>query len=310
MRTIALINQKGGVGKTSTAVNLGASLASKGYSVLLVDLDPQFNLTSWILGDVPGPDVPTIADVMMGETQLMDAIKTNPLPDVPGLDLLPASLKLCELERYLATEYGAESILKAAMEDADLSPDPEDPHFDLYDYIIIDCAPAISLLTLNAMTFVKELIIPLQAEVLALNGLTNMTQILQKVQKRLNPDLTVTGILMVMVKSNTNLSKEVEGTARKHFGELVFNNTIRESVRVAECPSHAQTLLQYCPSSPVTKEYLRVADEVIAQTEEREEEKRFESEPEPTNRIREHVVVEPYEINSASKNKNRIREIV
>lgn len=303
MRSIALINQKGGVGKTSTAVNLGASLASRGQRVLLLDLDPQANLSSWLLGDTPDLQTDTISEVLKGEVKILDAITPT---TVPGLDLVPADLRLADTEKLMSTEYGAESILKTAIEDADFTLDPDDPSYDLYDYVLVDCPPSISLLTLNVMTFVDELIVPVQTEYLALNGLSNVARVLDKIQKRLNPDLRISGVLMVMVKSNTNLSKEVEASARKHFGELVYKITVRESVRVAECPSHGKPLLTYSPSCPATREYLALADEVLAQAEARRAERDYEDRRNRfRNRIRQQNAIDP-EILETS----RIKEIV
>ena len=264
MRSIALINQKGGVGKTSTAVNLGAALAKVGKRVLLIDLDPQANLTSWLLGPASEGLDETLAEILLGEARVEDLIFHT---SVDKLDIIPANLKLCGVEKYLSGEIGAESILRDVLSDAELSPDPRDPSFDLYDYLMIDCPPSVNLLTINAMTAVEEIIVPVQAHVLALNGLANIRKITEKIRKRLNPHLQITGILLAMVNGRTRLSREVEASARSHFGELVYRTTIRDSVRVAECPSHFQPIHEYSPSSVVNGDYSRLAHELISQEE-------------------------------------------
>jgi chromosome partitioning protein len=264
MRSIALINQKGGVGKTSTVVNLGAVLAERGKRVLALDLDPQANLTSWLLGPASEGLGDTVTEVICGEARLADIIVRTAHE---GLDLVPANPSLSGAERLLATEIAAETVLRDALLATELAPDPDDPSFDLYDYLLIDCPPSANILSINAMTSVNEIIIPVQTEVLALNGLANVRQVITKIRHRLNPTLEVAGILLVMVRHNTNLAREVEASTRSRFGPLVYTTTIRECVRVAECPSHCLAVNRYAPNAGVTADYRRLVDEILAHEE-------------------------------------------
>jgi chromosome partitioning protein len=262
VRSIALINQKGGVGKTTTAVNLGACLAEAGRRVLLLDIDPQANLTSWLMGPASEEMEDSVGEVLLGKVALSSI--TVEL-DRPKLNLIPSGIHLSAVERILAGEMAAETILKRAFEVAQFEADVGDPQFDEYDYVLFDCPPSLGLLTLNALAAAKEVIIPVQAKVLALNGVANLRRIIGVIRERLNPRLEVTGILLCMTDARTNLSREVEGSARKHFGPLVYRTTIRENVRVAESPSHFLPITDYAGNNPAAEDYRNLCREILAQ---------------------------------------------
>lgn len=262
MRSIALMNQKGGVGKTTTAVHLAAFLRNLDRKVLLVDIDPQANLTSWLLGRGSEALEATVSELFQGAATLDEIILPT---SIPGIDIVPADLRLSGTERALAGEIGAESILKNGIESAELAPCEEDRSFDIYDYLLIDCPPSIGMLTVNALSAVNEILIPVQAHALALHGVANLRRVISVIQSRLNPRLQVTGLLLTMTDGRTNLSREVERSAREHFPDLVYKSTIRENVRVAECPSHFMSVDRYAPDSPVVADYRRLAEEVVEQ---------------------------------------------
>ena len=186
---------------------------------------------------------------------------------ISGIDIVPADLRLSGAERALAGEIGAETILKNSVDAAELAPCEDDRSFDLYDYLLIDCPPSIGMLTVNALSAVSEILIPVQAHALALNGVANLRRVISVIQNRLNPRLRVAGLLLTMTDGRTNLSREVERSAREHFPDLVYKATIRDNVRVAECPSHFLPIDQYAPNSPVVADYRRLAEEVLAQEE-------------------------------------------
>jgi len=262
MRSIALINQKGGVGKTTTAVNLGACLAEAGKRVLLVDMDPQANLTSWLLGPASEDVSETIGEVLLGKTDLLSAVAEV---ETTRVNLIPSGMHLSGVERLLAGEMDAEGILKRAFDKAGLDSRVGDPEYDEYDYVLFDCPPSLGLLTLNALVACREVIIPVQTKVLALNGVASLRRVIGLVRERLNPDLEVTGILLCMIDSRTNLSREVEASARTHFGSLVFKPMVRENVRVAESPSHFLPITRYAGSNPAAEDFRNLAREIINQ---------------------------------------------
>jgi len=262
MRSIAFINQKGGVGKTTTVVNLGACLAEAGRRVLLVDMDPQANLTSWLLGPASEELEDTVGEVLLGKAEISSVIVPV---ESANLSLVPSGIHLSGVERVLAGEMAAEGILKRAFEKTEFEGGVEDPEFDEYDYVLFDCPPSLGLLTLNALTCAREVIIPVQTKVLALNGVANLRRVIGVVRERLNPLLEVTGILLCMTDARTNLSREVEASSRKHFGSLVFRSMIRENVRVAESPSHFLPITRYAGTNPAAEDYRNLCREVIAQ---------------------------------------------
>jgi chromosome partitioning protein len=249
MRSIALANQKGGVAKTTTAVNLGACLAEIGKKVLLIDLDPQANATSW-LGIKQEDLEKSIYNVLIGETRLEEVLKDS---KVKGLWLAPSTVELAGAERVLANEVGREIILKQRL----------DCLVESYDYILLDCPPSLGLITVNALTASREVFIPVETKILALNGLVTLVSTINLVKERLNPLLEVTGIIPCMYDSRTNLSREVVEQLRARFGSKVFNTVIRESVRLAECPISGLPINLYAPGSPGAQDYMNLAREVI-----------------------------------------------
>ncbi len=244
---ISLLNHKGGVGKTTSVMNIGAGLAELGKRVLLIDLDPQANL-SLALG-VPRQPV-TIYESMMGESDL------TPTNVKPGLDIVTSSLDLSSAEMELVNEAGREFILRELFAGVD----------DRYDFIIIDCPPSLGLLTLNALTSSRQIIIPLQTEFLAMQGLAKIKQVIQKVKLRLNKELHIGGVMATMYDHRKVLNRDVVATIQKYFGPLLFETYIRDNVALAESPAARQDIFAYSPSSNGAEDYLNICREVIERT--------------------------------------------
>jgi len=249
-RTYTLVNQKGGVGKTTTAINLGAYLAYFGQRVLLVDLDPQANATSCL-----GVDKQTVRagtyEVLINSSSAANHILHNPRLK---LSLLPASPALAGAEIELVGELARESFLKKALQ----------PIGDRYDYILIDCPPSLGLLTLNGIIAAREgVIIPVQCEYLPLEGLSQLNQTLERIRNAVFSDLKLRGILLTMFDSRTNLSNDVVKEVRQHFSDLVFKTIIPRTVRLAEAPSYGQPISVYAPSSIGAESYAALAREVL-----------------------------------------------
>jgi len=181
------------------------------------------------------------------------------------VSLVPSGIHLSGVERILAAEMAAETILKRAFEAAQFDAGLDDPKFDEYDYVLFDCPPSLGLLTLNALSAAQEVVIPVQAKVLALNGVANLRRVIGVIRERLNAQLEVTGILLCMTDARTNLSREVESSARSHFGALVFRTTIRENVRVAESPSHFLPITRYAGTNQAAEDYRNLCREILAQ---------------------------------------------
>lgn len=252
MRTIAIVNQKGGSGKTTTSVNLAATLAEKGKRVLLIDLDPQYSATQWF----------DITDGGRGVFDLFAEPDTTSLEKLifktqtDGVDLVPSSPWLVGAEKALSGEPGAEQCLKEKLKEL-----PE----GRFDYILIDCPPTLGILTVNALNAVTEVLVPVECHVMGLHGLAQLWKTVELVKKRLNPELAITGIVACRVDRRTKHGKEVVERVRSKFPELAFETEIRENVRLAECPSQGGPITAYAPTSHGAEDYRRLADEVVAQ---------------------------------------------
>ena len=243
MKIIAITNQKGGTGKTTTAMNLGSALASLGKKVLLIDFDPQGNL-SYSFG-INSPDG-TIAEVLQGKQTIQTILVKR-----EGMSIVPSSVSLSDVEVSLANKIGRERILKDRM-----------GRLNSYDYIFIDSPPSLSILTINALNAANEVLIPAQMEVLSMEGLTQLLATIGEVRRVLNKDLKVAGIIPCMYDARRRLSEEVLGEIR-NFKERVFKTVIRENVRIAEAPSFAKSVLSYAPNSHGAEDYLALAKEFL-----------------------------------------------
>ncbi len=247
-RTIAIANQKGGVGKTTTAVNLAGWLSESGFEVLLIDLDPQGNLTSSLGVDRHSLGT-TAYDLLLGESSLAEAT----LPEIrPGLDLVPARRELAGAEVELAQLEGKELRLRQAI----------DGNVDPYDIVIVDCPPSLGVLTINALSAASDVLIPIQCEYLALEGLMQLVSSLELLKRRINPALSILGVVMTMYDARTRLSADVVESVRAHFEGYSFSTIIPRSVRLAEAPSYGQTIIEYAPGSPGAQAYRELAAEV------------------------------------------------
>lgn len=247
-RVLAIANQKGGVGKTTTAVNLGACLADLGYRTLVIDLDPQGNATTG-MGIDPRNLATSVYDVLMHEESAEDCIEAT---SVKNLFLLPASLDLAGAEIELVPVFSRELVLKHALAKVQ----------DEYSFILIDCPPSLGLLTVNALVLATEVLIPIQCEYYALEGLGQLLRNVKLVQKNLNKDLDVTTIVLVMFDARTKLADQVASEVRKHFGDKVCRSVVPRSVRLSEAPSFGQPITLYDPSCRGAIAYREVAKEV------------------------------------------------
>ena len=246
MKIIALINQKGGVGKTTCAINIGAGLNMLNKRVLLIDLDPQAHLT-YSLG-LPAHELKnTVYELLKGNVTLKDTIvKRN------GLSLIPSSLNLSGAEIEFSGMAGREFLLKEILD-----------RENKYDYAFIDCPPSLSLLTLNALTTAQEVYIPLQTEFLALQGMTKLLETIAIVKKRLNKNIDTTGIIATRFDCRKNLNREVVDKIKEYFGDKLFNTLIRDNISLAEAPSFGKTIFEYKSNSYGAKDYLNLCKEIV-----------------------------------------------
>ncbi len=248
-KIIAIVNQKGGVGKTTTSVNLAAALGVLEKKILLIDADPQANATSGLGIDVE--------QVTKGSYQLFEhtatAKETIISTDSPNVDIIPAHIDLVAIEIELVDKENREYMLKQAVQEV-----KED-----YDFVLIDCAPSLGLLTLNALTASNSIIIPIQCEYFALEGLGKLLNTVKSVQKIHNPQLDIEGLLLTMYDSRLRLSNQVVDEVKKHFGEMVFKTIIQRNVRLSEAPSYGESIISYDASSKGANNYLNLAQELI-----------------------------------------------
>ena len=249
-KIISVANQKGGVGKTTTTVNLAACLAKQGQRVLIVDIDPQGNATSG-LGVDKHQERASIYEVLVGEADSPDAVIHT---QVQNLDLLPSSIALAGAEVEMVSMMAREYVLQRAL--SSLS--------DRFDFILMDCPPSLGLLTVNALAASDCVLVPIQCEFYALEGLTQLMNSVHLVRKHLNPHLELLGVVLTMFDTRTNLSSQVSEEVRRFFAEKVFETVIPRNIRLAEAPSYGQPILQYDARCPGAEAYLALSDEVLA----------------------------------------------
>jgi len=254
-RVLTISNQKGGVGKTTTTVNVAAALASLGARVLVIDLDPQGN-ASTALGVPHTADIPSVYDVLIDEFPLADIIQTS--PESPNLLCAPSTIHLAGAEIELVSQVAREHRLRTALEDYLATTD------ERLDFVLIDCPPSLGLLTINAFTAASELMIPIQCEYYALEGLSQLLGSIRMIQKHLNPALHLSTILLTMYDGRTRLAQQVADEVRAHFPNEVLQTLIPRSVRVSEAPSFGQTVVAYDPQGVGAVSYREAAVEMVS----------------------------------------------
>ena len=248
-RVIAIANQKGGVGKTTTAINLSACLAEKGQKVLAVDMDPHGNMTSGLGVDKNNVEN-TVYDLIIGESSINEVIVRDVLEN---LDIIPTSIDLSGAEIELLDVDEKEYIIRNAI--ANIKED--------YDYIVIDCPPSLSMLTINAMTTADSVLVPIQCEYYALEGLSQLIHTVELVRDRLNPQLTIEGVVFTMYDARTNLSLQVVENVKDNLDQTIYKTIIPRNIRLAEAPSYGMPINKYDPKSAGADSYMRLADEVM-----------------------------------------------
>lgn len=249
---LAVTNQKGGVGKTTSVLNIGVFLANKGKKVLLIDIDPQANLTSGlgIERDKDDDGFISVYDILINETNAKDAVIKS---RVSNLSIIPSSIELAGAEVEMVNSMSRESVLKRAL----------DQLKDEYDYIIIDCPPSLGLLTINSQVAADKVLIPVQAEYYALEGLGQLVNTVQLVKNNLNPNLEIGGVVLTMFDTRTNLSKDIALELQNHFGEKLFDTLVPRNIRLSEAPSHGLSIHEYDPASTGAMAYDRLTKEII-----------------------------------------------
>ena len=252
---ISVINQKGGVGKTTTVINLAAALAQKGKNILVIDLDPQGNATTG-LGKSNLDENNNIYNLLIGKVNLRDSIKSSV---IKGLDLIPSNVNLSGLEVETANDANRAYILKEILNGE------QGKYLEKYDVIFIDCPPSLSLLTIMSLVSANELLVPLQTEFFALEGITQLVKTIERIKVNLNPQLKVRGILLTMFDRRNKLSSQVDKEARNFFKEKVYHTVIPRNVRLSEAPSHGMPCVIYDEKCPGSKSYFALAEEFLNQ---------------------------------------------
>jgi chromosome partitioning protein len=260
MRRIAVINQKGGVGKTTTSLNLGAALARAGRRVVLVDMDAQANLTLSLNAEAP-PGSPSTYTLLLGESTFEASIRPTASAN---LRLLPANIDLSGAELELAAAMGREFLMKEALVEWERDARAKKKGRAPADYVIFDCPPSLGLLSINALAAAEEVLVTIQTEFLALQGMSKLFEILQLLKKRLNPRLEILGILPCLYDSRLKLAREVLAEIRKYFGSQVLASPVRSNVKLAEAPSFGKTIFEYAPDSKGALDYVEVAKEIAS----------------------------------------------
>lgn len=253
-KVIAIVNQKGGVGKTTTTINLAAALALRGKRVLLIDIDPQGNASTG-LGIGPASRDITIYDLLVDGVSLDDAIMTT---SVPGLSLVPSDVDLSGAELEIGSQDGRTVRLREA-----ISEDAAAHGGERFDYILIDCPPSLNLLTVNALAAASSVIVPLQCEFYALEGLSQLLKTVEMAKANINPGLIIEGVMLTMYDQRNRLSAQVAADVRQHLGRAVFNTIIPRNVRIAEAPSFAKPVMMYDPHCAGAKAYVALGDELL-----------------------------------------------